>query len=206
MSLYTPQKFTRPAQSGTPSIATYTSTLTSPNGSNIATVISDLDALTYTDLGDYQEFNIIGRRDNEKEFTSDLCGVGTYAKTFDEREDVSFNWLDSANLDLYQDFMNVFYETTLTEKIVSKNFEAVEAKFVVLKFVACDLNGYDIAYAEDPTKKIVDTHYVVKASLSSDFEKQYAAIGNDQDFAGTAVEFTGEKGGFYVFKRQEFVI
>ena len=202
-NLIKPTVFVRPWQAWIVEMATYSPALTVPNWSNIGLVKTALEALTWTEIGNFQEFTITGVKDNEQEYLSDKCNVWSIARTFSEREDVSFNWIDAANLDIYNKFMNFYFETTATTKTVSKVFQDYEAKFIVLRFTVCDLPWYDITYAEDLTKKLVDTHYIAKTSLTSEFAKRYYALWNQQTAEFPTMEFTWEKWWFYVFDREE---
>ena len=77
MTLIKPTVFVRPGQSWNVEIAPWSAALTIPNGSNSVAVKSALDLLTYTNVWDFQEFAITGVRDNEQEYLSDRCGIGT---------------------------------------------------------------------------------------------------------------------------------
>lgn len=176
-----------------------------PDGTNEDAIITVLDGLTYTDVGDFQSPVFSTVKDNEQEYRSGKCNVGTFAKTFEQREQIDFSLLDVNDPELLKTLVGGNYSTSLTDKTWSYNFEAITATNLVVKFTSCDLNGYDISYADDGNKKLVDTIYIVKSTVSSDIPRQYRYLAKET-LEGSTVTINGELGGYMIHRRTESAI
>jgi len=89
---------------------------------NLATTITALDALTYNDAGSILNFADTLVRDNQQEIYSHKCGEGVIYESFDERHNVSFDWIDNNDWTKYSDFMDLYEETTVTSHTIGSNY------------------------------------------------------------------------------------
>lgn len=176
-----------------------------PDGTNEATLISALDALTYTDVWDFQTPVFTTTKENEQEYRSGKCNVWTFAQTFEQKENLDLSIMDINDPEFLQMILWWNYVSSVTDKIRSYGFNSITAPQLVVKFTSCDLSWYDIAYETDATKKLVDTIYIVKCTASSEIPRQYF-YGSKETLEGSSVTFSGELWWYLIHKREELAI
>jgi len=83
---------------------------TSSNGEAVRT---ELDALTYVNLGNVgTTVNIEDTLDNERRIVAGNCSVGEAGRFYDYATTVNFTWLDVGNLERVADLLNITVQNT----------------------------------------------------------------------------------------------
>lgn len=159
------------------------------DGTNEAATLTKLDALTFSDLGFFEKFEISYKGGDEKVIESDYCGMTEIS--------VKSEQIPSFKADIYEILeMNnlaqiigakVKKEAGGEEIIVTKRNFATRP-YHCFKFVTCPKDGkYNV-------------FYFTKARLSGDISIPFTNIARE-DFTGVSLEFESAKGGNLVIQK-----
>jgi len=91
---------------------TIKSTITTLTGSNYNTVQAQLEALTYAEVGEYQNFREELSLDDEQEIMSAKCGSGTIEVSRFKNALIGFDWRELDDVDLVAKMLGLTVQTT----------------------------------------------------------------------------------------------
>ena len=152
--------------------------------------IAILDALTYEDLGYYENYDASITKWDEKIVNTDYCGAGEIKRTIEDVPKFSYDTQEILNMPLLAKILwrAINIDSATWEEIIQVNRKMSTSKYFIFKFVTCPKDGkYNILYH-------------VKAVRTSDIQLPVKNLIKDE-FVGSTMEYEVAKWGSFFIKK-----
>lgn len=152
--------------------------------------IAILDALTYEDLGYYENYDASITKWDEKIVNTDYCGAGEIKRTIEDVPKFSYDTQEILNMPLLAKILwrAINIDSATWEEIIQVNRKMSTSKYFIFKFVTCPKDGkYNILYH-------------VKAVRTSDIQLPVKNLIKDE-FVGSTMEYEVAKGWSFFIKK-----
>lgn len=160
------------------------------NGTNEDEAVTTLAALTYSDIGYFEKFEINLKKGDEKIIMTDYCSVGEISR---KKETVPWFKVDVQEILEMSNLAQILgYEVNSTvawTSLIGMKRIMKTNPYQVFKFVTCPKDGKS------------NTFYFVKAALSGDVKMPFTNLNRD-DFVGVTLEFEVAEGGNFYIKKE----
>lgn len=160
------------------------------DGTNEDTAITTLEALTYNDLGYYENYDASIARGDERIVTTDYCSAGEVKRSIEEIPKFSFDWQEVLDMPLLAKVLgrSLNVDGTSWEEVIQVKRSMATSKYFIFKFVTCPKDGkYNVLYH-------------VKAVRTSDLQLPSKNLSRE-DFVWTSLEFEVAKWGDFFLKK-----
>lgn len=151
-------------------------------GTNEDEAVTALAALTYADIGYFENFSVLMKKGDERVIMTDYCDIGEIS-----RKTELVPWF-KADVQEILEMVNLAKILGASLNTTQVGFETIGIKrtmktnpYQLFRFVTCPKSGKST------------TFYFVKASLAADFEINFINLNRD-DFTGVTLEFEVAEG------------
>ena len=159
------------------------------DGTNETAALATLDALTYADIGFFENFEVSLKSGETKSISTDYCEQGEISSKTERVPGFKVDVQEILEMNNLATILGYNLNNGTDAKIIGMKRKMGTNPYHLFKFVTC------------PKKGKSNTFYFVKASLSGDITMPFTNL-KRSDFAGVTLEFEVAEGGNFFIKKE----